>query len=68
MVQGYSPGMGGVTIQCVRVLASVVWLLAGMASASPVLAQKAGGVLKVHSRQPGQHVDPRGSDLFPSGR
>ena len=36
-------------IRCVRVLASVVGLVAGMASASTVLAQKSGGILKVHS-------------------
>ena len=36
-------------IRCVRVLASVVGLLVGMASAGTVLAQKAGGTLKIHS-------------------
>jgi peptide/nickel transport system substrate-binding protein len=49
MMQGDSPGMGGAMIRFVRVLASVVGLLAGMASASTVLAQKAGGTLKVYT-------------------
>jgi peptide/nickel transport system substrate-binding protein len=41
--------MGGAMIQCVRVLASVLWLLAGMASGSAVLAQKPGGILKIYT-------------------
>jgi peptide/nickel transport system substrate-binding protein len=41
--------MGGAMIRCVRVLASVVGLLVGMASAGTVLAQKAGGTLRIHS-------------------
>ena len=36
-------------IRCVRVLASFVGLLAGMASASTVLAQRAGGTLRIYS-------------------
>ena len=40
--------MGGAMIRCVRVLASVFGLLAGMAAGSTVLAQKAGGTLRVH--------------------
>ena len=41
--------MGGAMIRCVRVLASVVGLLVGMAAGSTVLAQKAGGTLRVYS-------------------
>jgi peptide/nickel transport system substrate-binding protein len=41
--------MGGAMIRCVRVLASVLWLLAGMASGSTVLAQKPGGILKIYT-------------------
>ena len=36
-------------IRCVRVLASVVGLLAGMAASSTVLAQKYGGTLRINS-------------------
>ena len=36
-------------IRCVRVLASVVGLVAGMATAGTALAQKSGGILKVYS-------------------
>ena len=36
-------------IQCVRVLASVLWLLAVTASGSTVLAQKPGGILKIYT-------------------
>jgi peptide/nickel transport system substrate-binding protein len=50
MVRGYNPEMGGAMIRCVRVLVSVGGLLlAGMASASNVLAQKAGGILKIYT-------------------
>src|SRR4029450_1247023 len=40
--------MGGAMIRCVRGLSSVFGLLAGMADGSTVLAQKAGGTLRVH--------------------
>ena len=41
--------MGGAMIRCVRVLASVFGLLAGMAASSTVLAQKYGGTLRINS-------------------
>jgi len=50
MVCDYNPEMGGAMIRCIRVLASVVgFLLASMAPASTVLAQKAGGILKIYT-------------------
>jgi peptide/nickel transport system substrate-binding protein len=50
MIERDSPGMEAAVIRCVRVLASVAGLLAGMvAGASSVLAQKTGGILKVYS-------------------
>ena len=49
MVRDYKPEMGGAMIRCVRVLASVLGLFAGMVSACTVLAQNPGGTLQIYT-------------------
>jgi len=46
-----------------REIVAVALLTSGLGAANSALAQKQGGSEDLPPRQPGEHVDPRGSDI-----
>jgi hypothetical protein len=56
-------------IRYVRVLASVVWLLAGTSAVDTALAQKAGGILKIYTPDSPASMSPlEEATIFAVGR